>query len=155
MKEKSLVYKRKAKRIRSLRGLRTAGYGDTKGHRAAGQRGGMGNAGSEKHKRIATMKLDPHYFGKHGFKRPEGISRPVSTINVGELDEAVDRLIGRGLAAKSGSAYTIDVARLGAEKILGSGKVTRKLNLTGVKAISPSAREKITSKGGTVDLPAE
>ena len=149
------MYKRKSKRIRSLRGLRTAGYGDTKGHRASGQRGGMGNAGSEKHRRMRTMKIDPHYFGKHGFNRPEGIVKPVSTINVGELDEALDRLVSRGLAAKSGSAYTIDVARVGADKILGSGKVTRKLNLTGVKAITPGAREKIESKGGTVDLPAE
>ena len=112
-------------------------------------------AGSDKHHKLRTLKLNPHYFGKHGFKRPESIVKPISTVNVGDIDEAVDRLVSRGLAAKSGAAYTIDVARLGADKILGSGKVTRKLNLTGVKAITPGAREKIAGKGGTVDLPAE
>jgi large subunit ribosomal protein L15 len=137
-----------------MRGNRSVGYGDN-GHRASGQRGGRGNAQSDKGKKLKTLKLNPHYFGKHGFKRPESIVRPLSTINVGELDESLDRLVSRGLAAKSGSAYTIDVARVGADKILGSGKVTRKLNLTGVKAISPGAREKIEGKGGSVDLPAE
>jgi len=115
----------------------------------------MGNAGTDKHHRMRTMKLNPHYFGKHGFKRPESILKLPSTINVGEIDESLDRLVSRGLATKSGSAYTVDVARLGADKVLGSGRVTRKLNLTGVKAISPGAREKIQNKGGTVDLPAE
>jgi large subunit ribosomal protein L15 len=148
------VYKRKAKRIRSFRGNRSVGYGDN-GHRASGQRGGQGNAQSDKGKKFRTLKLDPHYFGKHGFKRPEGIVRPSSAINVGDIDEALDRLVNKGLATKSGSAYTIDVTSMGADKILGSGRVTRKLNLTGVKAISASAREKIESKGGSVDLPAE
>jgi len=153
--ERPTVYKRKTKRIRGLRGLRTAGYGDTRGHRAAGQRGGMGHAGSDKHHKLRTLKLNPHYFGKHGFKRPESIVRPTATINVGELDRSLDRLVGKGLAIKSGSSYTIDVSRLGVDKVLGSGKVTRKLNLTGVKVITAGAREKITDRGGTVDLPAE
>ncbi|RDE17655.1 MAG: 50S ribosomal protein L15 [Candidatus Thorarchaeota archaeon] len=149
------MYKRKEKRIRDLRGRRNAGYGDGAGHRASGQRGGQGMAGSEKGDRIRTMKLDPHYFGKHGFKRPEGIVSPVKTINVGDLDEAVDRLVARGLATKSGTAYTIDMGRLGVDKVLGSGKVAHKLNLTGVKVITSGAREKLTSVGGSVDLPEE
>jgi len=112
-------------------------------------------AGSEKGDRIRTMKLNPHYFGKHGFKRPEGIVRPVKTINVGDLDEAIDRLVAKGLATKSGTAYAIDMARLGVDKVLGSGKVTHELNLTGVKVITTGAREKVTSGGGSVDLPEE
>jgi ribosomal protein L15 len=55
----------------------------------------------------------------------------------------------------TGKRYNIDVSKLGIDRILGSGKVTRKLNLVGVKAITPRAREKVTGIGGTVDLPEE
>ena len=73
----------------------------------------------------------------------------------GLIDEAADRLVEQGVATKTGKKYNIDVSKLGIDRILGSGKVTRKLNLVGVKAITPRAREKVTGVGGTIDLPAE
>jgi ribosomal protein L15 len=55
----------------------------------------------------------------------------------------------------TGKKYNIDVSKLGIDKILGSGKVTKKLNLTGVKDITPRAKEKLAGAGGTTDLSME
>lgn len=149
------MQKRKSKKIHKMRGRRAAGYGQSAGHRASGQRGGKGKAGTKKHHYIKTMIEDPKYFGKHGFKRPQKLLDEVIAINVGQLDESADRLVERKLATKKGKEYTIDLTHLSIDKVLGSGSVTRKLNLVGVKSITSRAREKITSAGGSVDLTAE
>ena len=149
------MQKRTPKKITKMRGQRSAGYGFTKGHRAAGQRGGKGMAGSEKHHKIKLMTENPHYFGKWGFKRPQKLLDNPTALNIGEIDEAADRLVDRGLATKTGKRYNIDVSKLGVDRILGSGKVSRQLNLTGVKGITSRAREKVTGIGGTIDLPEE
>jgi large subunit ribosomal protein L15 len=149
------MQKRKSKKINKLRGQRSAGYGFTKGHRAAGQRGGKGMAGSKKHHYIKLMIENPRYFGKWGFKRPQKLLENLVVLNIGEIDEAADRLVEKGIATMTGKRYNIDVSKLGIDRILGSGKVTRKLNLTGVQSITIRAREKVTGVGGTIDLPAE
>ncbi|MHA1768787.1 MAG: uL15 family ribosomal protein [Candidatus Thorarchaeota archaeon] len=149
------MQKRRPKKINKMRGRRAAGYGFSAGHRASGQRGGKGMAGSKKHHYIKVMQENPRYFGKWGFKRPAKVIKNLTVINIGELDEAADRLVERGAATVTGKRYTIDVSKLGIDRILGSGKVTRRLNLVGVKSITPRARDKVTSNGGTVDLPAE
>lgn len=147
--------KRKTKKIHTMRGQRSVGYGYTKGHRAAGQRGGKGMAGSKKHHYIKVMQENPRYFGKWGFKRPQRLQDDKMAINVGDIDEAADRLADAGKATKKGKKYTIDVSALGIDKILGSGQVTKSLELVGVKECSGKAREKIEAKGGSIDLAAE
>ena len=149
------MQKRTPKKINKLRGQRSAGYGFTKGHRAAGQRGGKGHAGSSKHHYQKVMQENPHYFGKWGFKRPQKLLHNINVLNIGEIDEAADRLVTKGLATMTGKRYNVDVSKLGVDRILGSGKVSRKLNLTGVKSITSLARKKVTSVGGTLDLPEE
>lgn len=149
------MQKRKSKKINKLRGKRGAGYGYTKGHRASGQRGGKGMAGSKKHHYIKVMQENPRYFGKWGFKRPQKVIEKTEALNVGDLDEAADRLVERELATVKGKKYTIDVSSFGIDRVLGSGKVTKKLDLVGVKFITKRAREKIEAAGGSVDLPAE
>ena len=149
------MQKRKSKKIHKMRGRRAAGYGFSAGHRASGQRGGVGMAGSKKHHYIKIMQENPRYFGKHGFKKPQHMIEETVVINVGELDEGADRLVERGIATMKGKRYQIDLAKLGIDKVLGSGKVTKKMDLTGVKDISERAREKITGIGGTLDLPVE
>jgi large subunit ribosomal protein L15 len=149
------VQKRPSKKINKMRGRRAAGYGFSAGHRASGQRGGKGMAGSKKHHYIKVMQENPRYFGKWGFKRPQKVIDNLIAINIGDIDEAADRLVEQGMATKTGKKYAIDVSKLRIDRILGSGKVTRKLNLVGVKAITPRAREKVTGAGGSIDLPAE
>jgi large subunit ribosomal protein L15 len=152
---KAAMQKRKSKKINKMRGRRAAGYGFSAGHRASGQRGGKGMAGSKKHHYIKIMMENPRYFGKWGFKRPQKLLDDLVVLNIGEIDEAADRLVEKGVATMTGKRYNIDVSQLGIDRILGSGKVTKKLNLTGVKSITVRAREKVTGIGGTIDLPEE
>ena len=112
-------------------------------------------AGSKKHHYIKVMIENPRYFGKWGFKRPQKLLENLVVLNIGEIDESADRLVEKGIATMTGKRYNIDVSKLGIDRILGSGKVTRKLNLTGVQSITNRAREKVTGVGGTIDLPAE
>jgi len=112
-------------------------------------------AGSKKHHYIKVMQEDPRYFGKWGFKRPQGVIDHPVAVNIGDIDEAADRLVAQNKATMTGKRYNINASQLGIDRILGSGKVTRKLNLTGVKSITPRAREKVTGIGGTIDLPEE
>ena len=149
------MQKRKSKKINKMRGRRAAGYGFSAGHRASGQRGGVGMAGSKKHHYIKVMIENPRYFGKHGFKKPQHMIEETIVINVGELDESADRLVERGIATMKGKRYQIDLSKLRIDKVLGSGKVTKKMDLTGVKDISVRAREKVIGIGGTLDLPDE
>ncbi len=149
------MQKRRPKKIHKMRGRRAAGYGFSAGHRASGQRGGKGMAGSKKHHYIKVMKENPRYFGKWGFKRPQDLREEVTVLNIGEIDAAAERLVSQGSATKNGRRYTIDIAQLGIDKILGAGRVTKQLNLIGVRAISERARQKVIEKGGTIDLPAE
>ncbi|MFW9845206.1 MAG: uL15m family ribosomal protein [Candidatus Thorarchaeota archaeon] len=149
------MQKRKSKKIQKMRGRRAAGYGFSAGHRASGQKGGKGMAGSKKHHYIKVMQENPRYFGKWGFARPQKLIDDIVALNVGDIDEALDRLVERGGATKKGKKYTVNLPVLGIDKVLGSGKVTHAIDLVGVKGISARAREKIEAKGGSVDLPEE
>ena len=149
------MQKRKSKKIHKMRGRRAAGYGFSAGHRASGQRGGKGMAGSKKHHYIKVMHENPLYFVKWGFNRPQKLVDEMVTLNIGDIDEALDRLVERGGATKKGRKYTVDLSVIGIDKILGSGKVNHTIDIVGVKAITARAREKIEAKGGSVDLPKE
>lgn len=112
-------------------------------------------AGSKKHHYIKVMQENPRYFGKWGFKRPQKLVDDRVALNIGDIDEALERLVERGGATKKGRKYAVDLSVLGIDKILGSGKVNHAIDIVGVKAISARAREKIEEKGGSVDLPIE
>ena len=150
-----MTTKRRSKKIHKMRGRRAAGYGFSAGHRASGQRGGKGMAGSKKHHYLKVIAENPRYFGKHGFKRPQQLLEELVAINIGDIDSGADMLVEKGLAEMKGKRYKIDIAQLGVDKILGSGKVTKKMDLTGVKAVTTRAREKVTGIGGTIDLPVD
>jgi large subunit ribosomal protein L15 len=112
-------------------------------------------AGSKKHHYIKVMQENPRYFGKWGFKRPQKLVDEMVALNIGDIDEALERLVEQGGATKKGRKYMVDLSVIGIDKILGSGKVTHAIDLVGVKAITVRAREKIEAKGGSVDLPKE
>jgi large subunit ribosomal protein L15 len=86
-------------------------------------------------------------YGKHGFSHDQ--QADVGTIDVGTIDQRIDQLLAQGLATQKGDIVTLDASALGVEKVLGSGKVTRKLNIT-AKAFSEQAKTKIEGAGGQV-----
>jgi len=54
-------------------------------------------------------------------------------------------------AVKEGGVYSVDLKKLGFQKLLGTGKTGIKLKIT-VPSCSPRAEEKIKSAGGEVSV---
>lgn len=128
---------RKERSVRKCRGQRTYGYGSHKKHRGGGNRGGRGQAGMHKHKWSYTVKYDPDHFGKHGFGRPFAEAARSKAINLKDLD---------AIAKKSGKKE-IDIAELGYDKLLGTGKLSLPLSVK-AKYFSKNAIKKIENAGG-------
>ncbi|KYK31881.1 MAG: 50S ribosomal protein L15 [Theionarchaea archaeon] len=145
--------KRKQKKTKKLRGSRTCGGGNTKKRRGAGNRGGRGLAGGGKNKKTKADKVRmqfPDHIGRRGFKRPQKVITEEGTINVQDLDQNIKFYLEQGIAEQEGDIITVDVQNLGITKVLGKGKVTRKLKVK-APGFSESAVRKIEEMGGTVN----
>jgi large subunit ribosomal protein L15 len=138
-------------RTEKHRASRTYGRGKKAG-RGAGKRGGRGNAGLHKHKYISTVKYDPKHFGRYGFKRPKSPSeKPLKTINVGQLDEQLDKFIKKGYAKKVGNKIELDLSKAEIDKLLGSGNLTKSFIIR-VDFASEKAKSKVADAGGEIKL---
>ena len=133
---------------KKFRGSRTCGGGTTKNRRGAGNRGGRGRSGENKHH--FTRALQGGYIrgSGRGCSRPLKMIRDVSVVNVGELDELADQLVEDGFAQLEDGAYVINLADLEIEKVLGTGKVTKNMVVTAC-TFSGVARDKIENAGGS------
>jgi large subunit ribosomal protein L15 len=127
------------------RGSRTCGGGTHKNRRGAGNRGGKGRAGHRDHRHTHFLLYGEFHNGKHGFvpvrKKAENV------LDIGDLDQIAGELLAMGLATMEGDAIIIDASQIGIDKILGSGKVTRMMNIS-AKAFSETAKTKIEENGG-------
>ena len=136
------------KRLKRIRGTRTCGGGSHKKRRGSGSRGGVGNAGAHSHHVVRSLKRGiikgMHISHQHN-RHDEG------TLNIGNLEEMLEELIREGKAEEKADGIYLDVTELGIEKILGKGKVTKKLMLT-ANAVTETAKGKIESAGGTVSI---
>jgi large subunit ribosomal protein L15 len=147
------MVQRRKKNNTKLRGSKTHGYGSMKKHRGAGHRGGRGNAGTGKRSDAKKPSFwgshksgkDPAKVGFHSWMRIEH-----KTINVGHLSSVADRLVRERLAAETQGAIVINLREIGVDKLLGSGKVTKKLKVS-VSVAAPAAKEKIEAAGGSLD----
>ena len=109
-------------KTKEKRGHRTY-HGKHKNARGGGSRGGRGDSGKCKHHFMRSMLLGTQ-MGKHGFVRLP-LCQEVEVVNVDVLDQ---------LAGPDG-------------KVLGRGKVTRKLEVNAA-AFTALARNKIEAAGG-------
>lgn len=164
------------KSVKKYRGSSSCGGGFRKKRRGRGHRGGSGNAGWLKHKYISTIKSG-RQIGKYGFTRPEEIkskyrrlrnlektlktlkeegkidndvySRLSSQpeINVGDLELLVDKLQGSDFVNEEGGKFTIDLAELGYEKLLGKGRISKPVSVK-VDNATEKAIGKIEGAGG-------
>jgi large subunit ribosomal protein L15 len=142
-----MVVRRKKKKVRKFRGHRTYGTGSHKKARGGGSRGGRGLAGLHKHKWSYTVKYAPEHFGKQGFKRPAAVVEEIKAINLKELDQLAEKLLKEKIAVKEDEKIKIDVSKLGYEKVLGSGQITKPLIIE-ARYFSKSAIKKIEEAGG-------
>ena len=139
----------KLRKVRKRRGSRTHGYGRVGQHRAGGKRGGHGKAGLHKHGWTYVVKHEPDYFGKKGFTSPRTIGQKVNVINVGQLEELVDKLaVEEQLKKKEGKVF-LDLNQLGYEKLLGMGSITKPV-LVKVVSHSTTAAKKVQEAGGQI-----
>lgn len=135
-------------RTSRFRGSRTHGRGKKAG-RGAGLRGGRGNAGLHKHKWISTVKYDPEHFGHHGFKRPQSVVYSKITMNLSEIEQSLPSLSKDGFASEKDGKWTVDLTKLGVDKLLGSGRISTPINIK-VSEASASAQEKLKQAGGSL-----
>jgi len=127
------------------RGSRTCGGGTHKNRRGAGNRGGRGRAGHRDHRFSHFLLAGEIHNGKHGVinKTPDCMK----VLSVGRLDEMVEELVAAGIASREGDAVVISADQIGIDKILGNGKVTRKMHVS-ARAFSGQAKQKIEALGG-------
>lgn len=132
----------KRKKNSRQRGSWTHGWGSKKKHRGAGNRGGVGNAGTGKRgdaKKPVIWK-NRRYFGKYGFKK-KGLKEVRITVNLRTLQENIPSLLTENMIKEDNGTYIINLEEIGANKLLGSGKVTQKM-----KVIAPYASAKAIQK---------
>ena len=142
------VNKRK-KNVRQ-RGHKTHGWGSKKKHRGKGHQGGAGMAGTGKRadSKKPSIWKDKDYFGKHGFvsKTPK---IKINPVNVSYIEEHINKFISASLVKKENGVYSVELEKLGYNKLLGDGKVMAKFKIKTPYA-SKSAVEKIKQAGGEV-----
>jgi large subunit ribosomal protein L15 len=142
----------KKRKSSKRRGDREMGRGKKKG-RGAGLRGGRGNAGKHEHKRVHYAKLGQEFgYTNFGFKRPDEVQTHVNAVNVSELDTVLPKLVEIGEARSENGVFTVDLARMGIDKLLGSGQVRSKVHVTVAEA-TESAKQKIIAAGGQIAAP--
>lgn len=132
----------KRKKNSRQRGKRWHGWGRGQAHhKGAGNRGGRGRAGSGKRgdsKKPTYQKEGKGYLGRNGFT-----SHSRTAINAINLCKLQDMMIKNDLKG------AINLADLGYNKLLGTGNVTAKLEIT-VDFASAKAVEKVLAAGGSV-----
>ena len=128
-------------------GSRTRGRGHKKG-RGAGLRGGRGNAGCHKTKRIMYERVG-RVWGAHGFKRPQTVVMANNAINLKVIEESSAEWVDQGNASKKGKTVSIDLKKMGYDKLLGTGVPSQAYKIT-ISAASAKAVEKVEAAGGEI-----
>ena len=109
-----------------------------KAGRGAGLRGGRGNAGINKHRLMTRLKYMPGHWGMHGFNRHPKLRNVNVSINLMQVSQMAE-------------GDSIDLTEMGYDKLLGSGRIDRGLNIS-VASASARAIEKVEAAGGSVNL---
>jgi large subunit ribosomal protein L15 len=140
------VKKKKVKGQRGL-GMGTHGSGARKNKRKSGNKGGIGMSGSGKradHKKTLVLNLYGNkYFGKQGVTS-RGTKRDIrQRINLAAIELNLERY-----GVKKGDSYEVKLEKY---KILGTGEVKNKLNITCFEA-SKSAIAKVEAAGGSMKV---
>ena len=74
----------------------------------------------------------------------------LNTINFKDIEIKLPNLIKKGIIKDNKGTFEINLTKMGYDKLLGTGKVTKKLNIK-IKSFSKSAAEKIKNAGGKIE----
>lgn len=157
------------KKSRKNSGRRTHGFGNCQGRRKTGRKAGHGITNTWKKgmkstylkqkslgfptKKFGKNRKSPWELGRHGFLRPQKVRRihAVKCINIGSVNTQIENWVKSNLAEKSGKEYSVDLKKLGYNKLLARGSVDKQINISVLKA-SNFAIEEIENAGGKVIL---
>lgn len=95
------------------------------------------------------IKHEPKYFGKKGFTSPRSLKSEINVINVGQLNELLDKLSTEKQLRKKESKPFLDLEKLGYHKLLGAGKITQAVTIK-VPSYSEGAARKVKEAGGQI-----
>lgn len=140
----------KKKKVTRYRGSKTHGCGSMKKRRGAGNRGGRGRAGSGKRadqKKPSYQKKN--YFGKYGFIKKN--QEAIQTVTLAYFEQKINKLVSDKKASEKGGIYTVDLFDLGFKKLLGTGRLTKRINFA-CEMASAGAVEKVKKAGGFVTV---
>lgn len=112
---------RKRKRKNRCRGHRTHGQGDTKNNRGSGSRGGVGRAGSHKH------KFSKYYLTFNGKKAMKPKTASGKALQLWRIEKLIPEMLKNGSAKKEGDKIIVDCKKIGVSKIIGPGKIEGKI----------------------------
>lgn len=101
---------------------------------------------------MRTLKYDRDHWGRHGFKRPQKMVYAPITINVGDIEAKLDLLIEKGYAEELDGKMTVNLTRMGVDKVLGNGQVRQPMDIV-VNQCSVRAKDKVVAAGGSVVAP--
>ncbi len=151
-----MVVRRKKRKVNKLRGSKTHGWGSKKKHRGKGSKGGagragMGKRGQQKLPAVYARGMLPLQRGVKGFKRHKTLVREKNVINVSDIERYLNKWISEGLCSKKGQIYVVDLEKAGYEKLLGAGRIEKKVEIK-VKEATKRAIEKVEKAGGKVLL---
>jgi len=123
-----------------------------KKRRGAGHRGGRGMAGTGKRgdaKKPSIWKTKGYFKGP-GFK---GIhDRKMKPVNLLHIEQKLESLVKAGKVTSEGGFFVIDLSRLGFNRLLSKGSVTKRYKISCDYA-TPRAIQKVEKSGGTVTVP--
>ena len=142
----------KRKKNSRQRGAQTHGWGSMKKHRGAGNRGGVGNAGSGK--RADSKK--PSFWkgrksaGKYGFVN-RGRLKVLKAVNTLTLERALPDWLLKDFAKEENGGVSVNLKKAGYSKLISKGRVGRKLFVTCDSASSKAVKE-VEAAGGSVNL---
>jgi len=143
-----MAAKKRSKQSR-MRGSQSHGWGSKKKHRGSGNRGGHGFSGTGKRadSKKPSIWKDACFFGKHGFVSKR--RKQIKIINISELDEKIDSWLSSKLISKENDIYVIDLNKIGYDKVLGRGRINKKVRIK-VGSITDNAKDAIMKAGGGV-----
>ena len=137
----------KRKKVTKYRAHTTHGGGHRKKRRGAGSRGGRGNAGTGKRAGQKVAGLKEKALGTRGFTSKTLVQKAV-TLNYFTA-KTLDKLVEKKFITRENDLYSIDLAKLGYQKLLSTGNVKLKLKIK-VEKFTPRAEEKIKAAGGEI-----
>jgi large subunit ribosomal protein L15 len=138
----------KRKKVTKYRAHTTHGGGHRKKRRGAGSRGGRGNAGTGKRASQKVAGLKSKGIGIHGGFTSKTISEKAVTLNYFTA-KTLNQLVEKKLITKENDFYSIDLAKLGYQKLLSTGDTKLKLKIK-VRKVTPRAEEKVKAAGGEI-----